>query len=58
MRLEQCYLGEHIHKSGFDDWGKIEARRSVVFEEIDSYGSGAQGAVGPDYVRFLSGKQE
>lgn len=58
VRLEQCYLGEHIHKEGFHDWGKTEARGSVVFEEIGSYGPGAQGAVRPDYVHFLSGKQE
>ncbi len=51
VRLEHCYLGEHIHKAGFDDWGKTQARQSVVFEEMDSYGPGARGAVRPDYVR-------
>ena len=43
VKLENCYLGEHINPEGFDDWGKIEAQKTVRFYEIDSYGPGAVG---------------
>ena len=51
VRLEKCYLGEHIHSSGFDDWGKIEAHETVRFFEQDSYGPGASNAR-PGYVHL------
>lgn len=43
VKLENCYLGEHINPEGFDDWGKTEAHETVRFYEIDSYGPGAVG---------------
>ena len=49
VRLENCYLGEHINPCGFDDWGKIEAHKSIRFFETDSYGPGSQGNR-PDYI--------
>ena len=53
VRLENCYLGEHINPLGFDDWGKVEAHETVRFYERDSIGPGAVGAR-PDYVTNLS----
>ncbi len=50
VRLENCYLGEHINPCGFDDWGKAEARETVRFSEHNSYGPGANGTR-PDYVK-------
>ena len=41
VKLIDCYLGEHIHKNGFDDWGKTHAHSTVRFIEIDSFGEGA-----------------
>ena len=41
VRLENCYLGEHIHPSAFDDWGKTEAHATVRFSESGSYGPSA-----------------
>ena len=49
IRLENCYLGSHIHPLGWDDWNKPEAHETVEFIEIDSYGEGA-GTERPDYV--------
>ncbi len=41
VELIDCYIGEHIHPDGFDDWGKIQARTTVRFSERGSYGEGA-----------------
>ena len=49
VRIENCYLGEHINPRGFDDWGKAEAHETVRFYEFDSYGPGAKGER-PSYV--------
>ena len=49
VKLENCYLGEHINGQGFDDWGKIESHKTVRFYEFASYGPGAIGNR-PDYV--------
>lgn len=43
IKLENCYLGEHINQLGFDDWGKTEAHETVRFFERNSYGPGADG---------------
>ena len=50
VRLENCYLGEHINPAGFDDWGKTHAHKTVRFVESSSYGEGAQG-IRPHYVK-------
>lgn len=49
VRLENCYLGEHINSRGFDDWGKVDAHDTMRFFEFGSYGPGANGDR-PDYV--------
>ena len=49
VRLENCYLGEHIHPLGFDDWGKTEAHDTVRFFETNSFGPGAD-SERPQYV--------
>lgn len=49
VRLEDCYLGEHINPRGFDDWGKVDAHDTMRFFEFGSYGPGANGDR-PDYV--------
>ena len=49
VRLENCYLGEHINPLGFDDWGKKEAHETVRFYERGSYGPSADGTR-PYYV--------
>lgn len=51
VRLENCYLGEHINPAGWDDWGKIDTHSTVCFEEYGSYGPGACSSSRPDYVR-------
>ncbi len=51
VRLENCYLGRHIHPDGFHDWNKPEAHKTAVFEEYGSYGPGAVIARRPDWVR-------
>ena len=52
IRIENCYLGEHINPSGFDDWGKTHAHETVRFYESGSFGPGAEG-VRPDYVNRI-----
>lgn len=49
VSIENCYLGEHIHKCGFDDWGKAEAHETIRFFEKDSFGPGAN-SERPEYV--------
>lgn len=49
VKLENCYLGEHINPLGFDDWDKEEAHTTVRFFESNSFGPGAEGKR-PDYV--------
>ena len=41
VELIDCYIGEHIHPDGFDDWGKTHAHTTVRFTERGSYGEGA-----------------
>lgn len=41
VELIDCYIGEHIHPGGFDDWGKTYAHKTVRFVERGSYGAGA-----------------
>ena len=53
VRLENCYLGEHLHPQGWDDWGKEESHETVEFVEIGSYGPGAN-SIRPAYVQVLS----
>jgi pectinesterase len=57
VRIENCYIGEHIHPDGFDDWGKIEAHETVRFTESGSYGSGAD-SERPHYVNKEERKNE
>ena len=52
IRIEDCYLGEHINPRGFDDWDKPWAHESVRFFESGSFGPGAVGNR-PDYVKKL-----
>ncbi len=51
VRLENCFLDDHIHPEGFHDWGKEKARETSVFEEYGSYGPGASNATRPGWVR-------
>ncbi len=50
VRLEDCYLGEHINEKGWDDWGKVDAHATIRFEEYGSYGPGADNWARPEYV--------
>ena len=52
VRLENCYLGEHINSAGFDDWGKAEAHETVRFFENNSIGPGSKG-IRPNYVKTV-----
>lgn len=36
-----CYMGEHIHPKGWDDWGKISSHQTVKFIEYNSLGPGS-----------------
>ena len=55
VKLENCYLGEHIHPLGFDDWGKAETHKTVRFFECNSYGPGSN-STRPPYVSALDKK--
>lgn len=55
VRLLDCYLGEHIHPDGFDDWGKTEAHQTVRFTEKGSFGPGASDNR-PSYVNSSENK--
>jgi pectinesterase len=42
--LEHCYIGPHIRREGWSDWGKADAHATLRFAETDSYGPGADSA--------------
>ena len=50
IKLIDCYLGEHINKKGWDDWGKTQSHQTIRFEEYGSYGPGASDQDRPYYV--------
>jgi len=52
IRLENCYLGEHLYPLGWDDWNKKEAHKTIEFVEKGSYGPGYS-KERPDYVRVI-----
>lgn len=54
IKLINCYLGDHIASAGWDDWGKEKAHETVCFEEIGSYGPGADPAGRPSWVKVRS----
>ena len=51
VRLENCYLDSHIASSGWDDWQKKEAHKTIFFEEYGSYGPGACDEKRASYVK-------
>lgn len=53
VTIENCYLGEHIHPEGWNDWDKPEAHNTVEFIEKGSYGPGACPDKRPEYVRVI-----
>lgn len=57
VRLENCYLGSHIHPMGWDDWGKTESHKTVEFVESGSFGPGATNTR-PEYVQFICQQEE
>ena len=52
VEIINCYLGEHINESGFDDWGKTHAHSTIRFTEKGSWGKGAVGQR-PAYVKVI-----
>lgn len=52
--LIDCYMDSHIHREGWHDWNKPNARKSCFFAEYHSYGPGADMASRPDWVHKLS----
>ena len=52
VTLKNCFLGDHIKKEGWHDWGKQGAHANSLFIEEGSRGPGAEGAARPDWVRF------
>ncbi len=50
VKLIDCYLGAHINKKGWDDWGKTQSHQTIKFEEYGSYGPGASNQDRPYYV--------
>ena len=53
VRLESCFLDRHIHREGWHDWGKTDARRTIRFEEYGSYGPGACKESRPEWVTCM-----
>ncbi len=55
--IMNSYLGEHIHRAGFHDWGKPQAHDTVFYAEYENYGPGADTSEREDYVRTLTAEQ-
>ena len=54
VELIDCYIGDHIHPDGFDDWGKADAHKTVRFSERGSFGEGANKSRA-SFVRVFNG---
>lgn len=48
------YMGEHIKKEGWDDWGKIDAHDTVFFAEYNNTGKGAKLENRPSWIKILT----
>ncbi len=54
--LISCWIDRHIHPSGWDDWGKIEAQKTVLFAQYGCLGPGASTVSWPSWCTSLSKK--
>jgi pectinesterase len=52
-----CRLGAHIHKDGFFDWNKTDARETIYYAEYESSGPGASDDTRVEYVHHLTEKE-
>lgn len=52
--LLECRLEAHIHRQGWHDWDKTDARETVLFAEYESTGPGAWPDERPSWVRMLN----
>lgn len=52
-----CFMGPHICREGWHDWGKTEARETLYYGEWGSFGPGAGDAIRPDWVHILTRQQ-
>lgn len=48
--IMNSYLGPHIRKEGWHDWGKTDAHDTLYFAESENYGPGAENRKKPDWV--------
>ena len=54
--LISCWIDSHIHPSGWDDWGKAEARKTVLFAQYGCLGPGSSTASWPSWCTSLPKK--
>ncbi len=52
-----CYLGEHIRREGWHNWNKIDAEKTVRYEEYGNEGPGASLESRPLWVKRISKEQ-
>lgn len=51
VRLENCFLGEHISKAGWKIWSEDYPIDGVRFSEAGSFGPGADNSLRPSWVK-------
>lgn len=56
--LLDCYLGAHICREGWNDWGKEEAHGTLFFAEAGSTGPGAADSCRPEWTDQLTEEQK
>lgn len=48
-----CYMGAHITREGWDDWGKPNNHQSIKFVEYQNYGPGANFKYRVPYTKII-----
>lgn len=52
--LLNCYIGEHIRKEGWHDWGKEIAHETTFYAEYKNHGPSANMEKRPDWIKCLT----
>ncbi|MFV0342158.1 MAG: pectinesterase family protein [Anaerocolumna sp.] len=57
VAILNSYMGEHINEEGWHDWGKVDARSTVIFAEYNNTGAGAKTTKRPDWIKLLKDEE-
>lgn len=55
--LINCYIGPHICEEGWHDWGKNQARQTVLYAEYQSYGPSSNPQKRAPWIHILTSRE-